>query len=107
MAAQTLEAVASKFAENFASVSPKRIDFRGETTFVLPLAETKPALAWCRDTLGFDYLLDVTSIDNFGEEPRFEMVYELYSLTTHLHLRIKCLVSEEESQTVPTVSDLW
>ena len=43
MAAQTLEAVAAKFAEKFAPLSPKRTDFRGETTFVLPLAETKPA----------------------------------------------------------------
>ena len=107
MAAQTLEAVAAKFAEKYASLSPKRIDFRGETTFVLPLAETKPALAWCKSELGFDYLLDVASIDNFGEDPRFEMVYELYSLTTHLHLRIKCPVSEEESEKIPTVSDLW
>jgi NADH-quinone oxidoreductase subunit C len=107
MPALTLEAVASKFAEKFAAASPQRVDFRGETTFSLPLAETKPALAWCKQELGFDYLLDISSVDNFGEEPRFEMVYELYSLITHLHLRIKCTVSEEESEKIPTVSDLW
>src|SRR4029077_9414250 len=107
MPALTLEAVASKFAEKFAGSAPTRVDFRGETTFTLPLAETKPALAWCKQELGFDYLLDISSVDNFGEEPRFEMVYELYSMTTHLHLRIKCTVSDEESEKIPTVSDLW
>ncbi len=107
MPALTLEAVASKFAEKFAGSAPQRVDFRGETTFTLALADTKPALAWCKDEMGFDYLLDISSVDNFGEDPRFEMVYELYSLTTHLHLRIKCPVSEEESEKIPTVSDLW
>src|SRR5260221_12448164 len=107
MPALTLEAVASKFAEKFAAAAPQRVDFRGETTFLLPLAETKPALAWCKNELGFDYLLDISSVDNFGEDPRFEVVYELYSLTTHLHLRIKCTVSEEESEKIPTVSDHW
>jgi NADH-quinone oxidoreductase subunit C len=107
MPALTLEAVASQFAEKFAAVAPKRVDFRGETTFILPLAETKPALEWCKNELGFDYLLDISSVDNFGEEPRFEVVYELYSMTTHLHLRIKCPVSEDDAEKVPTVSDLW
>jgi len=107
MPALTLEAVASQFAAKFAASAPKQVDFRGETTFILPLADTKPALAWCKNELGFDYLLDVSSVDNFGEDPRFEVVYELYSLTTHLHLRIKCMVSEEESEKIPTVSDVW
>ena len=107
MSAQTLEAVASKFSERFAAAAPQRVNFRGETTFIVPLAEIRTALAWCREELAFDYLIDVSSVDNFGEEPRFEMVYELYSMTTHLHLRVKCPVSEDESETIPTVSDLW
>ena len=107
MSALTLEAVASKFSEKFAAVAPKRVDFRGETTLIVPLAEIKGALAWCKSELDFDYLIDISSVDNFGEEPRFEMVYELYSLTTHLHLRVKCAVSEDDAEKVPTVSDLW
>lgn len=107
MSALTLEAVASRFTEKFAAAGPKRVDFRGETTLIVPLAEIKGALAWCKSELDFDYLIDISSVDNFGEEPRFEMVYELYSLTTHLHLRVKCAVSEDDAEKVPTVSDLW
>ncbi len=54
----------------------------------------------------FDYLLDISSVDNFGEEPRFEIVYELYSMAIGTHLRFKLRVSEEQGE-VPTISDIW
>ena len=37
-------------------------------------------------------------MDNFGEEPRFEIVYELYSMTLAVHLRLKLRVSEDEGR---------
>ncbi|MEI8343055.1 MAG: NADH-quinone oxidoreductase subunit C, partial [Verrucomicrobiota bacterium] len=46
------------------------------------------------------------SVDNFGEEPRFDMVYELYSRLRGQHLRLKYSVSEDDL-TAPTVSTLW
>ena len=61
---------------------------------------------FCRDELSFDYLIDITSIDNFGEEPRFEIVYHLYSMSHAAHLRLKLAVSEEAGA-VDTVSDIW
>lgn len=84
----------------------KRIEFRGETTFVILLADLREVAKFCRDELSFDYLLDISSVDNFGEEPRFEMVYELYSMSLGTHLRLKFKVSEEGEE-VPTVSDIW
>jgi NADH-quinone oxidoreductase subunit C len=41
-----------------------------------------------------------------GDEPRFEVVYELYSLAEKIHLRLKTKVSEDNLE-VPTVSHLW
>src|SRR3954468_6385434 len=83
-----------------------RIDFRGETTFSIQPADLREVAKFCRDELSFDYLIDITSIDNFGNEPRFEIVYELYSMTLAVHLRIKLPVSEEIGA-VDTVSDIW
>ena len=60
----------------------------------------------CRDELSFDYLLDMTSIDNFGEEPRFEIVYHFYSMPHGIHLRLKLKVSEDVGA-VDTVSHIW
>jgi len=84
----------------------RKIEFRGETTFVILPADLRQVSKFCRDELGLDYLIDITSIDNFGEEPRFEVVYELYSMALGTHLRLKLSVSEEDGE-VPTVSDIW
>ena len=83
-----------------------KIEFRGETTFVIRPADLRDVAKFCRDDLGLDYLIDITSIDNFGEEPRFEIVYELYSMTRATHVRLKLSVSEDQGE-VPTVSDIW
>src|SRR5213080_887524 len=83
-----------------------RIEFRGETTFSIQPEDLHEVARFCRDELSFDYLIDITSVDNSGEEPRFEIVYELYSLTLTVHLRLKLKVSEEIGA-VDTVSDVW
>lgn len=83
-----------------------RTEFRGETTFQIAPQNLREVVQFCRDELCFDYLLDITSVDNFGEEPRFEIVYELYSMPLSIHLRLKLRVSEDDP-TVDTVSDIW
>ena len=84
----------------------KKTEFRGETTLYVERTEIKDLARFCKDTLGFSFLLDLSGVDNFGEEPRFEVVYELYHFDQGVHLRLKISVSEDELE-VPTVSDIW
>ncbi|MDP9291893.1 MAG: NADH-quinone oxidoreductase subunit C, partial [Verrucomicrobiota bacterium] len=84
----------------------KKAEFREETTLSINAAEIKRVAQFCKNELGFDYLVDITSIDNFGDEPRFAIVYELYSFAAAIHLRLKIAVSEDAIE-VPTVSDVW
>ena len=84
----------------------KKTEFRGETTLVVGREAIKEIAKTCKERLGFDYLVDVSGVDNFGAEPRFEVVYELYSMERGQHLRLKISVSEDEPE-VPTVSDVW
>ncbi|MFL6589622.1 MAG: NADH-quinone oxidoreductase subunit C [Chthoniobacterales bacterium] len=84
----------------------EKSEFRGEPTFVIGANDLREIAKLCRDDHGFDYLVDITSIDNFGEEPRFEIVYELYSMPSAVHLRLKLRVSEDKAE-IPTVSDIW
>jgi len=84
----------------------EKVEFRGETTFQVLPADLREVTRFCRDELSFDYLVDITSVDNFGDEPRFEVVYELYSMTLAVHLRLKVRVSEDGGE-VDTVSDIW
>src|SRR5438552_3615457 len=72
-----------------------RIEFRHETTFSIQPEDLREVAKFCRDELSFDYLIDISSVDNFGDEPRFEVVYELYSMTLAVHLRLKLAVSDD------------
>ena len=82
-------------------------EFRGEVTVTVTDAERiAEAGAVARNELGFDFLLDITSIDNYGEDPRWTVVYHLYGLAHAQHLRLKTNVTEEKSA-LPTVTGVW
>jgi NADH-quinone oxidoreductase subunit C len=100
-AAQMVTALKEKFSDAITGTT----EFRGEHTVVATLDALKPLLRYCRDELGFDYLLDISSVDHFENEPRFEVVYELTGIDHHQHLRVKAPVTEE--QEVATVTDVW
>lgn len=95
-----------KIEGRFSSDVLGKKEFRGEITFSVPAERLHDIARFCRDELGFDMLLDVTSVDHFGEEARFEMVYQLYSLSDHISLRLKCRLPELAPK-IATVSDLW
>ena len=100
----TLEEAAAAIEAKFKT--SERAGFRGEITLVVERGAINGVARFCKDDLGFDFLLDVSSVDHFGMEPRFDVVYELYSLRDGTHLRLKLHVSEDELE-VPTVSDIW
>jgi len=81
-------------------------EFRGESTVTLAADKLVDALTFCRDELGFDMLMDLCSVDNSGEDPRFVVVYELYSIAKGCHLRVKTTCTEDDAE-VPTVSAIW
>ena len=103
----TLTDLAASLEGKYSSDFSKKTEFRGELTYVLPVARLAEIAAHCKEALGFDYLTDISSVDNFGEEPRFELVYELYSMGSGLHLRLKTAISEDNLEAAPTVSHLW
>lgn len=97
---------AAKIAEKFPSAITGQNEFRGETTLLLGAEAIRDVCGFAKDALGFDYLVDISAVDHFGDEPRFEVVYELYSLAHGAHLRLKIPVGEDPCE-APTVSDIW
>ncbi len=85
--------------------SATSLEFRGEHTVTVKLGELRAVMEFCREELKLNFLIDASSVDNMGTEPRFEMVYELAKVDDSVHLRVKAAVAEGEE--VPTVSDLW
>ena len=102
----TSQELLDSFSKSFGEKIQNKTEFRGETTFTIAASDLREIAEFCREELSFDYLIDVTSIDNFGEEPRFEIVYHLYSMAHAVHLRLKLNVPEE-ANAVDTISDVW
>ena len=102
----TCEEALASLEKSLGEKIQNKTEFRGETTYTIAAADLREIAKFCRDELSFDYLIDITSIDNSSEEPRFEIVYELYSVSLGAHLRLKLRVSEAAGS-VDTVSDIW
>jgi len=98
---------AKQMKAKFGDLLAEPMEARGEIS--VKLAEAERIVDVCefaKKELGFDYLLDVTGLDNYGEDPRWTILYHLHSLSHSQHLRIKTDVSEEKSE-LPTVSAVW
>src|SRR3954470_623668 len=101
----------AKFPADLAALSSaftvlNKTEFRGETTLNVERAAIHDICKLAKEQLGYTYLIDLSGVDHFGEEPRFEVVYELYQFERGDHLRLKIRVSEDLLE-VPTVSDVW
>lgn len=91
----------------FGDILSEPTEFRGEITVVLSDSQRiTEVCAFAKSDLGFDYLADITGIDNYGTDPRFTLVYHLYGLGHHSSLRLKTDVSEEKCE-VSTVTTIW
>jgi len=102
-----MTSILSILKDRFSEAILGTVEFRGEQTVIVEKAKAKEVIKYCRDELGFDYLIDVSSLDHLGEEPRWELVYELYALGNGArhHLRIKYKMTEDDK--ADSVSDLW
>jgi len=81
--------------------------FRGEVTVTVP---RKDLLAVCRflhgdPELQYAFLTDLSGLDFFPENPRFQVVYLLYSMKNNERLRVKTRVAEGE--TVASMESVW
>ena len=100
-AAEMVQALSQKFG----SAITRTLAQHGEHNVTVELASLHALLKYLRDEMAFDYLVDVSSVDHMGQEPRFEMVYELYGYSHGQHLRVKSAVAEDVE--VPTATNLW
>jgi NADH-quinone oxidoreductase subunit C len=67
------------------------IEFRGETTVVVPRERLLRAAEYlaAEPSLRFSFLGDITPVDRFPLEPRFEVNYHLLSIDRKERLRLK------------------
>lgn len=113
LAPTELEKVAAEVVQG---ISPAalidRIIFRDEVTLLVAREHLKAAVKALRADarLAFDMLSDVTAVDylELGREPRFDVVYNLYSLVHFHRLRLRVPVAEaEEACWVDSLCEIW
>jgi len=84
------------------------IEFRGETTVVVPLEHLVRTAEYLvtEPSLRFSFLSDITTVDRYPIEPRFEVNYHLLSIERRERLRLKVRVPGNEP-VVPSVTPVW
>lgn len=102
---QAISETADKIAARFGAAVLERVSFRGDETLTLSKESVHEAIRWTRDTLGFNLLVNICSVDNFGSDPRFEVVYTLSQAETGVNITLKTRVNEDEE--VDSVVDLF
>jgi NADH-quinone oxidoreductase subunit C len=99
--------LAQQLKAKFGDLISEPKEFRSEITVqVSDAGRIEEVCQFAKKDLGFDFLMDVSSLDNYGSDPRWTMVYHLYGYGHHCHLRLKTDVSEEKSE-LPTISGVW
>jgi NADH-quinone oxidoreductase subunit C len=105
--ANSAKRLAQKLTKAFPQALGELEEFRDEITIAVDTAsEIASICQYAKTELGFDYLVDISSVDNYGDDPRFEVVYELYGYEHQSHLRLVAQVSEEAAS-LPTVTGIW
>ncbi len=76
--------------------------------FSLPAGDILMVISHLRDTQGYDFLTDLTAVDN-GEDasPRFTVVYHLYSMTGRTYLRLAADCTNDDEPSIHSVTSLW
>ena len=82
--------------------------YRGDATAIVRKEEILAICKFLRDDpeLAYNFMMDLTAVDYMGKEPRFEVVYHLYSLSKNQRIRIKAQVSEADC-TIDSIVSIW
>ncbi len=81
--------------------------FKGDTTLVIEKNSIVKVCEFLKDEahFGYNFLTDIVGVDYFPRTPRFEVVYQLYSINHKCRVRLKVVC--EEGETVPSMAFVW
>jgi NADH-quinone oxidoreductase subunit C len=84
------------------------LEFRGETTLVVPRKVLRTIAARCREdnALQFNLLTDATCVDRFPMEPRFELNYHLVSIPHRRKVRLRVRLAGDDP-VVDSLVPVW
>ena len=98
----------NRLSERFPGSIVETHSYRGDDTAVVKREDILDICTFLRDdeALLYNFMMDLTAVDYLGKEPRFEVVYHLYSLKFNKRVRIKARVSESDCS-IDSVVPVW
>ena len=105
---QNANVVAEQLRSWNAKAVAEVIEFRGETTIVVPRELLRATAERCREqkALQYNLLTDATCVDRYPHEPRFELNYHLVSIPRREKVRLKVRVSGSDPM-VDSLVPVW
>jgi NADH-quinone oxidoreductase subunit C len=100
------DALVLSLAEKFGAALESASVQHGQKIFYIASAQIAEVSLFLRDQHRFNRISTVTAVDWFPQEPRFEVVYNIHSLSDAARLRLKCRVGGE-SPKLPSVTSVW
>ena len=79
---------ANKIKAKFGDIVAEPTEFRGEITLKITDAEKIFDVCHFAKSIGLDYLVDISSIDNYGEDPRWTVIYHLRAIGNGEEIRL-------------------
>lgn len=103
------QAIAAAIKERYPAEVKGIREFRGQVSVIVKKGRIRKIMEYLHDTpeLCFSYLRDLCGVDYLGrKEPRFEVVYQLYSISHRHTIRIRAEVPEDDP-VIDSVSAIW
>ena len=100
---------AASLQSHFGSAIRRTLVSCGDTIVVVARERSHEILHWLKETPGeaYDYLVDVTAVEYRDRERPLEVVYQLWSLSRRVFLRVKVELPKDQPLEVDSVADLW
>lgn len=96
-----------KLKEKFLDAIQDITEYRNEITVLVKCEKVLDILRFLHDDkdLGYNFLADLTSVDWFQRDPRFDVVYHIRSLNHNFFIRIKVQLNDGEK--IESATPVW
>ena len=91
--------------EHLGGAIQESVTYLGQNFFVVDAGSILSICRYLKQEEQFNFLTDLTALDDPQREKRFDVIYQLYSFPHNVRLRLKAPLGEKES--IESVVALW
>ena len=99
---EVIDALRTEFGDDIHDVDR----YANEDTVYVAKKRIQDICRYLKEEEGFEYFIDLGGIDNFTDEGRYEVFYNIVSLERQKRIRLKVRVDESDMR-VPSVTDIY